>query len=70
MHPAVLPADRSCLLAMTTNIKKQKLRIDRETLVTLDPRALDAVNGGVDPDRYSELVTGRRVCNVTVPPTR
>jgi hypothetical protein len=51
---------------MTTSIKKQKLRIDRETLVTLDPRVLGAVNGGVDPDRYSELVTGRRVC--TVPP--
>jgi hypothetical protein len=51
-----------------SNIKKHKLALDRETLVALDPRALTAVNGGVDPDRYSELVTGRRVC--TVLPTR
>jgi hypothetical protein len=48
------------------NVKKQKLGLDRETLVALDRLALGAVNGGVDPDRYSELVTGRRVCNVTL----
>jgi hypothetical protein len=48
--------------------RKAKLALGRETVVTLDPRALAAVNGGVDPDRYSELVTGRRVC--TVPPPR
>jgi len=58
---------------MGTRHKRSKLALARETVVelrpvTLDPRALDAVNGGVDPDRYSELVTGRRVC--TVPPTR
>jgi hypothetical protein len=38
VHHAVLPADGVSVSggeAMTTNIKKQKLKIDRETLVTL-----------------------------------
>jgi hypothetical protein len=53
---------------MKSNVRKHKLEIDRETLVALDAHALVPIRGGVDPDRYSELVTGRRVC--TVPPTK